>query len=123
MHTKQKVVPPLSDSDYYTGKDGPEVTRIHYHFGAPIASATFRAFNFVTMFKLLICLVVGMAVAFSPASRMVARSLKMTATAADVVSETTLATMARDARGLAIDSISAVSLVLLTGFWSSLLQF
>jgi len=31
----------------------------------------------------------------------------MTATAADVVSETTLATMARDARGLAIDSISA----------------
>ena len=33
----------------------------------------------------------------------------MTATAADVVSETTLATMARDARGLAIDSISAVS--------------
>lgn len=31
----------------------------------------------------------------------------MTATAADVISETTLATMARDARGLAIDSISA----------------
>ena len=35
----------------------------------------------------------------------------MTATAADVVSETTLATMARDARGLAIDSISAVSTI------------
>ena len=49
-------------------------------------------------------------VAFSPASRMSSRSaIRMTATAADVVSETTLATMARDARGLAIDSISAVS--------------
>lgn len=63
------------------------------------------------MFKLLISIIVGMAVGFSPASRMGARSLKMTATAADVISETTLATMARDARGLAIDSISAVSII------------
>ena len=52
---------------------------------------------------------VGMAMAFSPSSRLGVRSLKMAATAADVVSQTTLATMARDARGLAIDSISAVS--------------
>ena len=55
--------------------------------------------------------------AFSPASRMSSKSsLKMTATAADVVSETTLATMARDARGLAIDSISAVSVAMLGSY-------
>ena len=40
----------------------------------------------------------------------------MTATAADVVSETTLATMARDARGLAIDSISAVGTLVWSAF-------
>lgn len=40
----------------------------------------------------------------------------MTATAADVVSETTLATMARDARGLAIDSISAVGTLVCSAF-------
>ena len=40
----------------------------------------------------------------------------MTATAADVVSEMTLATMARDARGLAIDSISAVSVAMLGSY-------
>ena len=62
-----------------------------------------------SMFKVLVSLLVASTVAFTPGARIGARSLKMTATAADVVSETTLATMARDARGLAIDSISAVS--------------
>ena len=66
--------------------------------------AFFAMFKFITLY-----LVVGLAGALRPAFKMGARSLKMTATAADVVSETTLATMARDARGLAIDSISAVS--------------
>ena len=60
-------------------------------------------------FRIYFAAMAGIAMAFSPSSRMGVRSLKMAATAADVVSQTTLATIARDARGLAIDSISAVS--------------
>jgi transketolase len=58
------------------------------------------------MFKLVLALIVSSVVAFAPAGRMASRGALAMSTM-EVASEATLATMARDARGLAIDSISA----------------
>ena len=60
------------------------------------------------MFRLFLSFFVASAMAFNPIGRMTARGMSMAATM-DVSTESILATAARDARGLAIDSISAVS--------------
>ena len=63
----------------------------------------------LSMFKLLTSLFVASAVAFAPGGRQGARAaVRMQSTATALATDTVLATMARDARGLAIDSISAV---------------